>query len=105
MMSIIDQLQEKLARQIALADEKLNAAQAEAKARQAQAEADAASAELEGELLGRVDALRDKINEGQDYLQKLADAGEDEVDDLVERVQGFFDRDDDDVPPKTKSSG
>jgi uncharacterized protein involved in exopolysaccharide biosynthesis len=88
-------LQERLAKQIALADERLNAAQAEAKARKAQAEADVASAELEEELLGQVNALRDKIEEGQNYLKELADAGEDQVQDLMARVEGFFDPEED----------
>lgn len=94
-MSVIGQLQERLAKQIALADERLNAAQAEAKARKAQAEADVASAELEEELLGQVNALRDKIEEGQNYLKELADAGEDQVQDLMARVEGFFDPEED----------
>ena len=89
-MSIADQLREKLAKQLAAADERLNAAQAQAKARKAQAEADAASAELEEELLGRINELKDKIAEGQTYLQELVDAGDDKAEEIRARIADFF---------------
>ncbi len=90
-MSIADQLREKLAKQLAAADEHLNAAQAEAKARKAQAEADVASAELEEELLGKINELKERIAEGQAYLQELVDAGDEKAEELRARILDFFD--------------
>ena len=64
-------------------DEQLQAAQAEAKAKKARAEADVAGAELEEELLGRVNELKDKLAQGQAFLQGLADAGDDKIDPII----------------------
>ena len=89
-MSIAQQLREQLEKQLALANERLNAAQAEAKAKKAQAEADIASAELEEEILGKVGELRDKIAQGQAYLEELVDAGDDKAKELMARLEGFF---------------
>lgn len=90
-MSIAEQLREKLAKQLAAADERLNAAQAEAKAKKAEAEADVAGAELEEELLGRVNQLKEKLVEGKAYLEELADASDDRVDEIKARISDYFD--------------
>ena len=90
-MSIADQLREQVSKQLALANERLNAAQAEAKARKAQAEADVASAELEEELLSKVADLREKVAQGQAYLQELMEAGDDKAEEIRARIGDFFD--------------
>lgn len=89
-MSLVDLLKEKIEKQLAAYDEQLEAAQADAKAKKAKAEADVAGAELEEELLSQVNDLKDKIAEGQAYLNELAEAGEDKVDELKAKVAGFF---------------
>lgn len=91
-MSLVDLLREKIEKQLAAYDEQLEAAQADAKAKKAKAQADAAGAELEEELLSQVNDLKDKIAEGQAYLNELAEAGEDKVDELRARLAGFLDR-------------
>lgn len=90
-MSITDLLKDKLEKQLNALNEKLEAAEAEAKARKAAAEADAAGAELEQELLGRVNELKERLIEGQAYLEELADAGEEKAGDIKARISNFFD--------------
>ncbi len=90
-MSLIDLLREKVEKQVAAVDEQLQAAEAEARAKKARAEADVAGAELEEELLGRVNELKDKLAQGQAYLQELADAGDDKIDEIKDRISRFFD--------------
>ncbi len=90
-MSITDLLREKVEKQLAAMNERLDAAEAEARARRAEAESELAGAELQEELLTRVNDLKDKIAEGQAYLQQLADAGDDIADDIKGRINRFFD--------------
>ncbi len=90
-MSLIDLLREKVEKQVAAVDEQLQAAEAEARAKKARAEADVAGAELEEELLGRVNELKDKLAQGQAYLQELADAGDDKIDEMKDRISRLFD--------------
>ena len=90
-MSLIDLLREKVEKQVAAVDEQLQAAQAEAKARKARAEADVAGAELEEELLARVNDLKDRLAQGQEFLKELTEAGDEKVDELKERMARFFD--------------
>jgi hypothetical protein len=89
-MGMIDLLKEKVERQLAAYDEQLEAAQAKAKAKKAQAEADAAGAELEQQFLAEVNDIKDKMAEGQAYLQELADAGEDKAEEIKSKVASFF---------------
>ena len=89
-MGMIDLLKEKVERQLAAYDEQLEAAQAKAKAKKAQAEADAAGAELEQQFLAEVNDIKDKMAEGQAYLQELADAGEDKAGEIKSKVASFF---------------
>ena len=90
-MGLADQIRDKLNKQLAAVDERLNAAQAEARARKAEAEAEAAGAELEEELLGRVNELKEKLVEGQAYLKELADAGDDKAEEIMAKIADFFD--------------
>tara|TARA_R110001592_G_scaffold363396_2_gene687786 strand:+ start:222261 stop:222533 length:273 start_codon:yes stop_codon:yes gene_type:complete len=90
-MSLIDLLKEKLEKQLAAYDEKLEAAQAKAKARKAEAEANVAGAELEEQLLMEVNAIKDKMAEGQAYLKELGEAGEDKAEEIKSKVSRFFD--------------
>tara|TARA_R110001599_G_scaffold353861_1_gene600679 strand:+ start:11368 stop:11640 length:273 start_codon:yes stop_codon:yes gene_type:complete len=90
-MSLIDLLKEKLEKQLAVYDEKLEAAQAKAKARKAEAEANVAGAELEEQLLMEVNAIKDKMAEGQAYLKELGEAGEDKAEEIKSKVARFFD--------------
>ena len=90
-MSLIDMLKEKVEKQLAALDEQLQAAQAEARAKKARAEADAAGAELEEELLARVNDLKDRLAQGQAYLQELSDAGDEKVDEIKDKITRFFD--------------
>ena len=90
-MSLIDLLREKVEKQVAAVGEQLQAAEAEARAKKARAEADVAGAELEEELLGRVNELKDKLAQGQAYLQELADASDDKIDEIKDRISRFFD--------------
>lgn len=90
-MSLIELLKEKVERQMAAYDEQLEAAQAKAKARKAQAEADAAGADLEQQFLAEVNNIKDKMAEGQVYLQELADAGEEKAEEIKLKVASYFD--------------
>ena len=90
-MSLIDLLKDRVEKQMAAYDEKLEAAEAGAKARKAQAEADVAGAELEQQILGEVNQLKDKLAEGQAFLQELADAGDEKADELKSKIANFFD--------------
>lgn len=90
-MSITDLLKDKLEKQLSALNERLEAAEAEAKAKKAAAEADAASAELEKELLARVNDLKEKLVEGQAYLDELTDAGEVKAEEIKNRIASFFD--------------
>ncbi|MEP5764028.1 MAG: hypothetical protein ABJ308_05520 [Halieaceae bacterium] len=90
-MGITDLLKEKVEKQLAAVNEQLEAAEAEAKAKKAQAEADVAGAELEQELLGKVNELKDKLIEGQAFLEELANAGDEKADQLKARIASFFD--------------
>ena len=89
-MSLIDLMKEKVEKQLAAYDEQLEAAQAKAKAKKAQAEADAAGADLEQQLLSEINDIKDKMAEGQAYLQELADAGEDKAEEIKSKVASFF---------------
>lgn len=89
-MSLIDLLKEKVERQLAAYDEQLEAAQAKAKAKKAQAEADVAGAELEQQFLAEVNDIKDKMAEGQAYLQELAVTGEEKADDIKSKFASFF---------------
>lgn len=71
-------------------DEQLEAAQAEARARKAKAESDVAGAELEQQLLTRINDLKDKMAEGNAYMQELADSSDDKVDELKAKIGKFF---------------
>ncbi len=90
-MSIADLLRERIEKQLAAMDEKLEAAEAEARARKAQAESDRAGAELQEELLGKVNELKDQIAAGQAYLKELADAGDEQAELLKAKISSFFD--------------
>lgn len=89
-MSLTQLLKEKIERQLAAYDEQLEAAQAKAKARKAQAEADAADAELEQQFLAEVNDIKDKMAEGQVYLQELADAREEKAEEIKSKLASFF---------------
>jgi hypothetical protein len=90
-VSLIDLLKEKLEKQLAAYDEQLEAAQAKAKAKKAQAEADVAGAQLEQQFLTEINDIKDKMAEGQAYLQELAEAGEDKAEEIKSKVASFFD--------------
>ncbi len=90
-VSIGDLLREKVEKRLAALNEQLQAAEAEAKAKKARAEADAVDAELEQEMYARVNELKEKLAEGQVYLQDLADAGEDKAEQLKASINKFFD--------------
>ena len=90
-MGIVDLLREKIEKQMAAMDQQLEAAEAEAKARKAKAEADVAGAELEQEIYAQVNSLKDKIAEGQAYLEELADAGDEKAEQIKARIASFFD--------------
>lgn len=90
-MSLIDLLKEKVEKQLAAYDEQLEAAQAKAKARKAQAKADVAGAELEQQVLTEINDIKDKLAEGQAYLQELAEAGEEKAEEIKSKVANFFD--------------
>ena len=90
-MSLVDLLKEKIEKQLAAYDEQLEAAQADAKAKKAKAEADVAGADLEEEFLSQINDLKDKIAEGQAYLNELTEAGEDKADEFKAKIASFFD--------------
>ena len=90
-MSLIDLMKEKVEKQLAAYDEQLEAAQAKAKAKKAQAEADVAGAQLEQQFLTEINDIKDKMAEGQAYLQELAEAGEDKAEEIKLKVARFFD--------------
>ena len=90
-MSLIELLKEKVERQLAAYDEQPEAAQAKAKAKKAQAEADVAGAELEQQFLAEINDIKDKMAEGQAYLQELAVAGEEKAEEIKSKVASFFD--------------
>ncbi len=89
-MSLIDLMKEKVEKQLAAYDEQLEAAQAKAKAKKAQAEADAAGADLQQQLLSEINDLKDKMAEGQVYLQELTDVGEDKAEEIKAKIASFF---------------
>ena len=89
-MSIVEQLRETLEKQLAAADERLNAAQAEAKARRANAEAEAAGAELEEEKLKRVNTLKEKIGEGKSYLAELSESSDERLEQIKANLSELF---------------
>jgi hypothetical protein len=90
-VSIADLLKEKVEKQLAAINQQLEAAEAEAKARKAKAESDVAGAELQGELLAKVNELKDKMIEGQAFLEDLADAGDEKADQIKAKIARFFD--------------
>lgn len=90
-MGITDLLRDKVEKQLAAMNERLEAAEAEARARKAEAEADAAGAELQEELLSKVNDLKDRIAEGQAYLVELADAGDEKAEEIRAKIASFFD--------------
>ena len=49
-------------------------------------------ADVEEELLSRVNDLKDKIAEGQAFLNELAESGEDKAEEIKAKVASFFDR-------------
>ena len=90
-MDLVDLLREKIEKQMVAINEQLEAAEVEAKVKKAKAEADVAGAELEQEVLARVRSLRDRLEEGRNFLQELADAGDDKADEIKARITRFFD--------------
>ncbi|MDJ0879304.1 MAG: hypothetical protein QNI86_11875 [Halieaceae bacterium] len=90
-MGIADLLIEKIEKQMAAMNERLEAAEAEARAHRAEAESELAGAQLEEELLGRVNDLKDRIAEGKAYLQELAEAGDEKAEEMKTRISRFFD--------------
>lgn len=92
-MDLIDLLKEKVEKKLAAYGEELAAAEAGARAKKAKAEADVAGAEFEQQLLIRVNDIKDKIVEGQAYLQELAEAGDEKVEEIKTKVASFFDQD------------
>ena len=90
-MGIKDLLRDKVEKQLAAMNERLEAAEAEARARKARAEADAAGAELQEELLAKVNDLKDRIAEGQAYLAELADAGDEKAEEIRGKIARLFD--------------
>lgn len=90
-MSLIDLLKEKVEKQLAAYNQELEAAQVKAKAKKAQAEAEVAGAELEQQFLVEVNDIKNKMAEGQAYLQELADAGEDRAEEIKSKIAKFFD--------------
>ena len=90
-MALVELLKEKVEKQMAALNEQLEAAEAEAKARKARAEADAAGAELEQEMISKVNELKDRMAEGQVFLQELAESGEDKAEDIKAKIAAFFD--------------
>ena len=90
-MDLVDLLREKIEKQMVAINEQLEAAEVEAKVKKAKAEADVAGAELEQEVLARVNSLRDRLEEGRNFLQELADAGDDKADEIKARITRFFD--------------
>ncbi len=89
-MSLIDQIKEKIEKQMAAYDEQLEAAQAKAKAKKAQAQADAAGADLEEQVLTQINDIKDKMAEGRAHLKDLADAGEDKAEEIKAKAASFF---------------
>lgn len=90
-MGITDLLRDKVEKQLAAMNERLEAAEAQARARKAQAQADAAGAELQEELLTKVNDLKDRIAEGQAYLVELADAGDEKAEEIRTKIARLFD--------------
>lgn len=90
-MGIADLLIDKIEKQMAAMNERLEAAEAEARAHRAEAESELAGAQLEEELLGRVNDLKDRIAEGKAYLQELAEAGDEKAEEMKTRISRFFD--------------
>ena len=90
-MSLIDLMKEKVEKQLAAYDEQLEAAQAKAKAKKAQAESDVAGAELEEQFLTEINDIKNKMAEGQAYLQELAEAGEEKAEGIKSKIASFFD--------------
>jgi DNA anti-recombination protein RmuC len=89
-LSLMDLMKDKIEKQMTAWGQQLEAAEAEARSRKAQAEAEIAGAELEEELLGRVNDLKEKIGQGQEYLKELADKGENKAEDMKAKVANFF---------------
>jgi len=90
-MGLADSLKETIEKQMNAVSEKLAAAEAQAKAKKARAEADVAGAELEGELLGNLNELKEKLAKGQAYLEELAEAGDEKAEQIKAKISGFFD--------------
>lgn len=90
-MSLMDLLKEKVEKQLAAYNQELEAAQVNAKAKKAQAEAEVAEAELEQQFLVEVNDIKDKMAEGQAYLQELAEAGEGKAEEIKSKFAKFFD--------------
>ena len=90
-MALVELLKGKVEKQLAALNEQLEAAEAEAKAKKARAEADAAGAELEQEMISKVNELKDRMAEGQVFLQELTEAGEDKAEDIKAKIAAFFD--------------
>ena len=90
-MSLMDLLKQKVEKQLAAYNEQLEAAEAKANARKAQAEADVAGAELEQQFLSRVNELKDKMAEGQAYLEELRDSGDEKAEEIRAKIANFFD--------------
>ena len=90
-MGITDLLRERIEKQLAAMNQRLEAAEAEARARRAEAESELAGAELEEELLSRVNDLKDRIAEGRAYLDELAEASDDKAEEIKAKIARFFD--------------
>jgi hypothetical protein len=90
-VSLVDLLKDKVEKQLAAFDEQLEAAEAKARAKKAQAEADVAGADLEQQFLAEVNDIKDRMAEGQAYLQELADAGEEKAEEIKSKIASFFD--------------
>ena len=90
-MGITDLLRERIEKQLAAMNQRLEAAEAEARARRAEAESELAGAELEEELLSRVNDLKDRIAEGRAYLDELAEASDDKAEEFKAKIARFFD--------------
>ena len=90
-MELSKLLKDKIEKQIESWNAEIEAGEAKARARQAEAEAEAADAELESELWGRVKDLRDRVSQGRAYLEELAEAGDDKVQQIKTKVADLFD--------------
>ena len=85
-MSITSLLKEKIEKKIDSWSADLEAAEVKAKAREAKAESEVADAQFEGEVLGKIGDLKDKIAEGRKYLEELLEDDDDKASELEEKL-------------------